>query len=140
MTNRVYNIDLKSLRLNLYPTADNIGDVTANIENWIRSSYDTMRMAAINTRNQSHASLVQLGLKDLADANFSPLVIGYFDEEFTITTEFEDTLNMHDVHLLNLKVTVTPVGADNPQAFEILNKLDVSGTFAIEPTYRVTGY
>lgn len=140
MTNRVYNIDLKALRLNLYPTADNIGDVTARIENWIRSTYNVMRVAAINIQNQSYLSLVQLGLKDIADTTFPPLVVGYFDEEFTITTEFEDTLNMHDVHLLNLKVTVTPLGADNPQAFEILNKLDVSGTFAIEPTYRVTGY
>ena len=140
MTDRVYNIDLKALRLNLYPTADNIGDTTARIEDWIRSTYNVMRVAAINIQNQSYLSLVQLGLKDIADTKFPPLVVGYFDDEFDIQSEFEETTNMHDVQLFNLKVTVTPKAADNLQAFNILNKIDVSGTFAIEPTYRVTGY
>lgn len=140
MTTRTFNVDLKALRLNLYPTDENTGATKEFVKTHVRNTYNAIRTATNVIAEQGRQTLHILGLHDLAAQNYPNNTAGDFDSEFTIDVEFETTMNVHDVQLINLKVTVTPVGADKADAFLILNRIDLEGTFAIEPTYRVTGY
>lgn len=142
MTTHTYNVDLKALRLNLYPNAENTQGLISAVETGIRDAFNHLRASTMELMNHSRISMYLIpGMREFADNTYPDLNLGLFDDEFFITTTVTNTVvERSGVTLVNAKIDISPITVDNPDAFRILNMLDISGTFAIEPTYRVTAY
>lgn len=128
-----YGVDLKAIR-EVYPDEENSKLVLDNLLLTVEGVYESMRSQVLLGRSNDSLNLAK---HNLPTDTVETAEIGSYSDVVSASYEVTQGMTYNDVVTVDALVTFT---TDDAEAVKLLNKIDIAGTYYIEPTFRVTGY
>lgn len=128
-----YGVDLKAI-WPMYPDSENSKPVLDRVLEQVKNVYTDLRYSMLRQREHER---VQNQTHNLPVDHIPTASIGEYDE--VVTASYATTQGTSYNGVVTMDAVITLV-TDDPEAVKLLNKIDIIGTFAIEPSFRISQY